>query len=124
MDGTFGARLYDAQTLWIEAQGGGDWRDATFALAIGSTVASLSPWWNYGNAPHAHDVILRIAKVTGVDPGWLAYGDESQAPKPEIATPDKEAVKGPLLNKPAKVLKKEPTHPVRSSGNARGQKHG
>lgn len=77
-------------------------------------------------APNAHDVLLRIAKVTGVDPGWLAYGDDSQAPAPVEEAVD-EAPKGTArhpLQKESKEVRKAPTIPLRKKGEARGRKHG
>ena len=96
-EGTFGARLYDAQTRWIEGAGEGDWRDDAFAKAVGSSVPSLSPYWNAIDPPNTHTLIIRIARTTGTDPGWLAYGSLSQAPMGKRWPAEK---KPPVLHSP------------------------
>lgn len=52
---------------------------AEFASVLGVSPALVSLWQDAEKAP-PHDRVLKIARVTGTDPGWLAYGRASQAP--------------------------------------------
>jgi len=54
-----------------------------FASALGVSRPSVSVWQK-ASEPPPHDRILVIARACGVDPGWLAYGDDSQAPMAKV----------------------------------------
>ena len=43
--------------------------------------------WEQGKAVPTLESLLAVAKAAAVDPGWLAFGDESQAPPPERFLP-------------------------------------
>lgn len=43
--------------------------------------------WEQGKKVPTLENLLAIAKAGAVDPGWLAFGDESQAPPPERYLP-------------------------------------
>jgi len=45
-----------------------------FATALGVSRPLVSAW-QVAVEPPPHPRIRRIAEVTGVNPGWLAYGD-------------------------------------------------
>lgn len=50
-----------------------------FAQALGVSRPLVSAWQE-ADAPPPHERVLAIAEVSGVDPGWLAYGPLCQAP--------------------------------------------
>ena len=52
------------------------------ADAIGVSAASISDYKSRELAPPA-DRTLAIARWCGVDPGWLAFGEDTEAPAPE-----------------------------------------
>lgn len=61
----------------------GTWeKDEVLATAIGVSAASITDYKSRDVAPPA-DRTLAIAKWVGVDPGWLAFGEETGAPAPE-----------------------------------------
>lgn len=45
------------------------------------TQSAVSRWFK-GAVPRDLATIIAIAKLLGVDPGWLAFGSASQAPPP------------------------------------------
>jgi transcriptional regulator with XRE-family HTH domain len=45
------------------------------------TPTAINKWFNEGVVPDIA-TIAALAKVLQVDPGWLAFGDESRAPAP------------------------------------------
>ena len=51
------------------------------AVAVGVSTAQVSRWESGENTP-SWAMLVKIAHVLGVDPGWLAFGPElSRAPK-------------------------------------------
>lgn len=61
----------------------GTWQeDAVLAEAMGVAASQISGYKGRDEAPPAKRT-LALAKACGVDPGWLAFGAESQAPAPE-----------------------------------------
>jgi len=140
-EGTFGARLYDAQTRWIERSGGnGDWRDQTFADALNVSISTLNPLWKADTPPNAHDFLIRVAEVAHVDPGWLAYGplsdaemvrarDRISSDAPATADPrerelEREPPKAHPLETEARRFPEPPKTAVANPRRARGRKHG
>lgn len=81
-----------------------------FARAIDTSESGVTPLKN-ALKPPTHERILKIAMACDVDPGWLAYGADSQAPMerewPELKRPGKgrlmdEVLKGNARGKGAK----------------------
>ena len=61
----------------------GTWaKDEVMAGAIGVSPASISDYKSREIAPPA-DRTLAIAKWVDVDPGWLAFGEDTAAPAPD-----------------------------------------
>lgn len=55
--------------------------DAEFAKAIGVVAGSITEYKSLLDPP-PHRRILAIAARCGVDPGWLAYGEDCATPAP------------------------------------------
>jgi transcriptional regulator with XRE-family HTH domain len=61
----------------------GTWdSDGAMAEALGVSKASVSDYRRSETAP-AVERTLAIARWVGVDPGWLAFGEETAAPAPD-----------------------------------------
>jgi transcriptional regulator with XRE-family HTH domain len=48
--------------------------------------SAANKWFNEGSVPDV-GTIAALATVLQVDPGWLAFGDASQAPAPMLGLP-------------------------------------
>lgn len=84
---TFGQRMFHAFTLlrlrkgelsqaWIAEELG-----RVMGKQEGFTPSAISRYMR-GQIPGELETILGLARVFGVDPGWLAFGDDSKAPPP------------------------------------------
>lgn len=61
----------------------GSWEaDGALAEHLGVSKASVSDYKKSETAPAAERT-LAIAQWVGVDPGWLAFGEDTAAPAPE-----------------------------------------
>jgi transcriptional regulator with XRE-family HTH domain len=61
----------------------GTWQDdVALAEAVGIASSGITDYKARDEAPPAKRT-LALAKAIGVDPGWLAFGDESAAPVPQ-----------------------------------------
>lgn len=61
----------------------GTWqKDEVFAEAVGVSSTQISEYKRREIAPPA-DRTLAIAKWCAVDPGWLAFGEDTSAPAPD-----------------------------------------
>jgi hypothetical protein len=78
----FADRLAVARKLWEDRLGKGAQPDRVFAAALDFGPTYLSGIQK-SITPPPHDRVLAIAKLTGADPGWLTYGEDSKAPAPE-----------------------------------------
>ena len=85
-DTGFSDRLRRARGLWQWREG----RQLTqmelarlYRKASGESItqSSISDWLNGISEPTLLD-ILYLSRILGVDPGWLAFGDYSGAPRP------------------------------------------
>ena len=86
---TLGQRIQIARTYAGEATPHDKMTQEAFAERVGEclgrkTVGKVTiSRWEQGKAVPTLESLLAIAKAGTVDPGWLAFGDESQAPPPE-----------------------------------------
>lgn len=82
----------------------GSWEaDQALAAHLGVSKASVSEYKKSETAP-AVDRTLAIAQWVGVDPGWLAFGEDTAAPAPEGFSSWLEKRRAPkLAMKPAKT---------------------
>lgn len=55
--------------------------DREFAVGIGVVPGSITEYKSRVDPP-PHERVLAIAARCGVDPGWLAYGEDCAAPPP------------------------------------------
>lgn len=61
----------------------GTWQeDEKLAKGVGVKPSGITAYKARHLAPPANRT-LRLAKLCGVDPGWLAFGEDSAAPAPE-----------------------------------------
>lgn len=88
-----GARFAGAYRGLEQAKGGRDIGHQEFADMLAGTPGgkrvsqgSVSKWMN-GEVHPQLELIPAIAYVLNVDPGWLAFGDDSEAPMPDWARP-------------------------------------
>lgn len=100
---TFGQRMFRAFTL-LRLRRGGDLSQTWLAEELARVMGKPEPFsqgaisrYMHGQIPGELDTILGLAKVLGVDPGWLAFGDESEAPAPDDPLRDRF---GPPLEQP------------------------
>src|SRR4051812_8952382 len=57
--------------------------DGELAERLGfKSQSEISTYKKRETPPHAERVLI-VAKACGVDPGWLAFGEETAAPAPE-----------------------------------------
>lgn len=69
-----------------------------FAKALGVSRPLVSAWQE-AESPPPHERILMIAAITGVDPGWLAYGRSTEAhAMQETGGPVVKRTRGKLLD--------------------------
>lgn len=80
------------------------------AEALDVSPATITGWSGIDDPP-PHSQVLAIAKLTGTDPGWLAYGPDSDAPMRREWPPED---RGEL----------EPPAKPGEDGHQRGRKHG
>jgi hypothetical protein len=60
----------------------GTWQDdQTFADKLEMAKSQISEYKSRVEAPPVHRT-LAVAKACGVDPGWLAFGEDTHAPSP------------------------------------------
>lgn len=90
---TLGQRIRIARTYSGEAQPNFQMTQEVFAARVSEELGRktvgkvMISRWEQGKAVPALESLLAIAKAASVDPGWLAFGDESQAPPPERYLP-------------------------------------
>jgi transcriptional regulator with XRE-family HTH domain len=61
----------------------GTWQeDAELAEIVGIAASQISGYKSREEAPNARRT-LALAQACGVDPGWLGFGEASEAPAPE-----------------------------------------
>ena len=82
----FSIRLFRAWHLLQIRKGGGatqEWLGKRVGRILGEAEVSQSAVsrWFKGATPDL-ETIAAIAKALDVDPGWLAFGEDSQAPSP------------------------------------------
>ena len=80
-DSSFAARLFQARLAYSAEKG----RQVTQAELAELADVSPAAWstWEAGRSEPPLDTIGKVAKVLGVDPGWLAFGpQEVPAPRP------------------------------------------
>jgi hypothetical protein len=64
-------------------RGLGTWQDdSALAIHLGVASSSITEYKTRDEAPPAKRT-LAIARICGVDPGWLAFGEDSGAPRPD-----------------------------------------
>lgn len=86
---TLGQRIQIARTYAGDATPNDKMTQEAFAERVGEclgrkTVGKVTiSRWEQGKAVPTLESLLAIARAGTVDPGWLAFGDESQAPPPE-----------------------------------------
>lgn len=78
-ESSFGERFCYAR--WHEERVRPRESDGEFAAALELSKASISAY-RKATSPPPDAVVTAIARRTGVDPGWLAYGARSAAPEP------------------------------------------
>jgi hypothetical protein len=76
---TFGQRFAFARV--VQSFGGVTETDTAFGKAIGVVSGAMTGYKNAITAPPAERVLV-IAKRCGVDPGWLAFGEDTTAEAP------------------------------------------
>lgn len=76
---TFGQRFEFARAQ--QAVNGRKETDTDFAEAVGVGSSAVTGYKSAINAPPAERVLV-IAKRCGVDPGWLAFGEDTNATAP------------------------------------------
>lgn len=76
---TFGERFQFARL--VQAMGGISETDSEFAEAVGVGSSSVTAYKSADEAPPASRVLV-MAQRTGVDPGWLSFGEATAAPAP------------------------------------------
>lgn len=64
-----------------QAHLGREENDSTFAKGLGVTPGAVTAYKD-GDKPPPVARVLDIAKRCGVDPGWLAFGEDCGAPAP------------------------------------------
>lgn len=64
-----------------QAHRGREENDSAFARGVGVVPGAVTGY-KEGDSPPPVARILAIAKRCGVDPGWLAFGEDSAAPAP------------------------------------------
>ena len=101
MEDTFRDRLFRAWAL-LQAKLGRSvsqsWLAQRMADELGQASVSQSTISGYFTGKFQPDTIDRwvaLAKVLEVDPGWLAFGDDSQAPPPPNPFPSPKPVPRP-----------------------------
>lgn len=80
--GTFGERFLLAWDKWKREHPRHDASETAFAAVLGIPQGTLNPLKKRIDAPR-HEHVIAIARATGTDPGWLAYGPLCQAPMPK-----------------------------------------
>lgn len=75
----FATRLAAARAHWAKRRGG-DVDDVAFGKLLGYESAGSISMLQKRISPPPYDRVVEIAKLTGTDPGWLAFGSDSQAP--------------------------------------------
>lgn len=82
----------------------GTWaKDDVLADAVGLSAQQISDYKRREVAPPAERT-LAIAQWVGVDPGWLAFGEDTKSPAPEGFAQWLETRRAPRLTmKPAKA---------------------
>jgi transcriptional regulator with XRE-family HTH domain len=77
---TFGERFSFARDF--QRFSGRKMSDGELARLLGfKSQSEISTYKNRGAPPHAERVLI-VAEQCGVDPGWLAFGNDSKAPAP------------------------------------------
>jgi transcriptional regulator with XRE-family HTH domain len=85
-DSSFAQRLFQAR-LEYSAEKGRQVTQAELAERAGVSTAAWSTW-EAGRSEPPLDTIGKVAKVLGVDPGWLAFGNQEVAvPSPSQSKP-------------------------------------
>lgn len=72
-DSSFGQRLFQARLAYSSTMG----RQVTQAELAEMAGVSTATWstWEAGRSEPPLDTIGKVAKLLGVDPGWLAFGN-------------------------------------------------
>jgi transcriptional regulator with XRE-family HTH domain len=90
-ESTWGHRFWLARVV-LNLREPDEVADADFGKRVAKRMRRRRPFrtssvsqWRTGKQSPPPDVQLAIAEECGVDPGWLTYGQRSQAPAPSIA---------------------------------------
>ena len=102
MEGAFRDRLLRAWTL-LQARRGRGLSQVWLAQEVGQELgqdgpvgqSTISGYFTGRFQPEDVDRWLALARVLEVDPGWLAFGDDSQAPPPPNPFPSPKPVPRP-----------------------------
>lgn len=106
----FADRFLRAWQLYERAEGGRI-SGRQLAEALGVSPATITSWSNADDPP-PHVQIVAVAKLTGTDPGWLAYAPETGAPMRRDWSADRGDLEPPA--RPGDM----------GDGHQRGRKHG
>ena len=89
MSETFRERMFRAWTLLQLRKGqqlSQQWLGRELGLELGRESAVdqglISYWLSGKKTPGDYETMVGLARVLGVDPGWLAFGEASEAPGP------------------------------------------
>ena len=83
------------------------------------SAATVSQWLS-GKQALSLQVTLALAKLCGVDPGWLAFGEESRAPAPE--PPERAGKRTPVIDEYAGARPVTGTRPKRGRPRPPGRR--
>lgn len=83
--GSFGQRLFQAR-LAYSAEKGRQVTQAELARLAGVSTAAWSTW-EAGRSQPPLETIGKVAKVLGVDPGWLAFGTQHAPASRDVPKP-------------------------------------
>ena len=98
-DSSFAQRLFQAR-LAYSAEKGRQVTQAELADLAGVSTAAWSTWEADRSQPPL-DTIGKVARVLGVDPGWLAFGTQART----TGLPIEEGVEKPL-ERPTRAKKR------------------